>query len=228
MSLELVSFKLCPFVQRSVIALEYKGVPYDITFIDLENPPEWFADVSPFEKVPVLRVHSDDGAGAGTEANIFESAVISEYINDTHGGDLMPADPTQKALNRAWTEAASACLGDLFQLAGAEDEAAFKRHRAALIDKLEMVEEVLQGPYFNGDQPALIDFAFAPVFMRIDLLAANQTFIEGDELPKVKAWSETLAAMPAVQNSVVPEFSQMYRGMVNKRSPLVAGLLGLA
>ncbi len=223
MSLELVSFKLCPFVQRSVIALEYKSIPYALTFIDLENPPEWFADVSPFEKVPVLRVDANVDGGH----NIFESTVISEYINDTNGGELMPEDALGKAMNRAWTEAASACLGDLFMLAGAEDEAAFKRHRAALIDKLEMLEETMVGPYFNGAQPALIDFAFAPVFMRIDLLAENQAFINADELPKVKAWSDTLAALPAVQNSVVPEFAQMYRGMLNKRSPLVAGLLGL-
>ncbi|MGB0713712.1 MAG: glutathione S-transferase N-terminal domain-containing protein, partial [Gammaproteobacteria bacterium] len=67
MSLELVSFKLCPFVQRAVITLKHHGIDYDITYINLDEPPEWFHEVSPMEKVPVLRV---DG-----EHNMFESAV---------------------------------------------------------------------------------------------------------------------------------------------------------
>ena len=39
---ELISFKICPFVQRSVIVLQEKGVDYDITYINLKEPPEWF------------------------------------------------------------------------------------------------------------------------------------------------------------------------------------------
>ncbi|MDX5334434.1 MAG: glutathione S-transferase N-terminal domain-containing protein, partial [Gammaproteobacteria bacterium] len=42
MTMQLVSFKLCPFVQRSVITLIEKGVDYDITYIDLAEPPDWF------------------------------------------------------------------------------------------------------------------------------------------------------------------------------------------
>jgi glutathione S-transferase len=31
----LISFNLCPYVQRSVITLIEKGVPYDIEYVDL-------------------------------------------------------------------------------------------------------------------------------------------------------------------------------------------------
>ena len=41
---ELVSFDLCPYVRRSVITLQEKGVPYDIAYIDLAAKPEGFAD----------------------------------------------------------------------------------------------------------------------------------------------------------------------------------------
>ncbi|MDE0411786.1 MAG: glutathione S-transferase N-terminal domain-containing protein, partial [Gammaproteobacteria bacterium] len=53
MNLELVSFNVCPFVQRSVITLNYKNCDYKITFIDLNDPPEWFLEISPLGKVPV-------------------------------------------------------------------------------------------------------------------------------------------------------------------------------
>ncbi|MEE9481097.1 MAG: glutathione S-transferase N-terminal domain-containing protein, partial [Kiloniellales bacterium] len=53
---QLISFKLCPFVQRSVITLLHKGIDFETTFIELSDPPPWFAALSPLGKVPVLRV----------------------------------------------------------------------------------------------------------------------------------------------------------------------------
>lgn len=69
--LELVSFKVCPFVQRSVIALNAKGIAYTLTHINPHEPPDWFKAISPLGKVPVLLV---DGTP------LFESAVILEYL----------------------------------------------------------------------------------------------------------------------------------------------------
>ena len=37
MNLELVSFNVCPFIQRSVITLNHKDCGYEITFIDLKK-----------------------------------------------------------------------------------------------------------------------------------------------------------------------------------------------
>ena len=56
MKLKLVSFKICPFVQRSAITLLEKGIDYEIVYIDIKNPPDWFLAISPFGKVPVLKV----------------------------------------------------------------------------------------------------------------------------------------------------------------------------
>ena len=221
MKLELISFKLCPFVQRAVIVLKHHGIPYDITYIDLMNPPAWFVEVSPLEKVPVLRV---DGA-----VNLFESAVIAEFIDDIAPNSLLPAEPLLRARNRSWTELGSACLGDQYQMTGAEDEAAYKRARAALIDKLELLETEIVGPYFNGSEPALIDFSTAPLFMRLAILGSGgNALIDPETLPKVAAWSAALLALDTVQASVVAEFATLYRGMICKRSPLCAAEHGLA
>lgn len=54
--LTLISFPTCPFVQRAVIALNEKGVDFDVIYIDLANKPEWFLEISPLGKVPVLKV----------------------------------------------------------------------------------------------------------------------------------------------------------------------------
>jgi glutathione S-transferase len=45
--LKLISHKLCPYVQRAVIALTEKGVSFERIDIDLANKPDWFLAISP-------------------------------------------------------------------------------------------------------------------------------------------------------------------------------------
>ena len=94
--LELVSSKLCPFVQRAVIVLNHKNANYKITYVDLENPPDWFNKISPLKKVPLLKIGESDV--------LFESAVICEYIDDVTPSNIRPENALQLAYNRAWIE----------------------------------------------------------------------------------------------------------------------------
>jgi glutathione S-transferase len=94
-TLKLISHKLCPYVQRAVIALKEKGVPFERIDIDLDNKPDWFLKISPLGKVPVLQV--------GDKA-VFESAVILEYLEETLPNPLHPKNPLTRAEHRAWIE----------------------------------------------------------------------------------------------------------------------------
>src|SRR3569832_1509155 len=124
-SLKLISHKLCPYVQRAVIALKEKGVPFERVDIDLANKPDWFLNLSPLGKVPVLVV----------------SNVICEYIEETQGGGkLHPTDALERAEHRAWMEFGSAILGDLWGLETTTDAAAFESKRQALMVKFARVE----------------------------------------------------------------------------------------
>ena len=84
--LKLISHKLCPYVQRAVIALTEKGVAFERIDIDLANKPDWFLAFSPLGKTPVLQVG---------DVAIFESAVILEYLEETQPTPLHPADPLE-------------------------------------------------------------------------------------------------------------------------------------
>ncbi|TAL19256.1 MAG: glutathione S-transferase family protein, partial [Aquabacterium sp.] len=92
--LELVSHKLCPYVQRAAIVLAEKGAPFKRTDIVLADKPQWFGQISPLGKVPLLRVQPPGSA----EAIVFESAVILEYLEDT----LLPALHPKDALERVF------------------------------------------------------------------------------------------------------------------------------
>jgi len=208
MSLHLISFKTCPFVQRAVITLKHKNIDFDITYIDLAEPPDWFIELSPLQKVPVLKV--DDEV-------LFESAVINEYLDEITGGDLQPRDPLARAKNRAWVEFASNMLGNLYMMKMSKDEERYLHYRKQLEDQLQRVEKRLgDGPWFNGDEFSLADTAFAPLF-RQDSVAQNQlSVIDAATTPKVAAWAERLLALPEVRDSVVDEFEDLYIASLQK------------
>ena len=108
-ALKLISHKLCPYVQRAVIALTEKGVPFERIDIDLASKPDWFLKISPLGKVPLLLVETEDG-----EAALFESNVICEYIEETQAGaKLHPRDALERAQHRAWMEFGSTILSDM-------------------------------------------------------------------------------------------------------------------
>ena len=146
-ALKLISHKLCPYVQRAVIALTEKGVPFERIDIDLANKPDWFVKISPLGKVPVLLVETADG-----EVALFESNVICEYIEDTQGGaKLHPQDPLQRAQHRAWMEFGSTILSELWGLETTGDPAVFETKRKAVAAKFAQVEKTLgAGPYLCG------------------------------------------------------------------------------
>jgi glutathione S-transferase len=202
---ELISFKLCPFVQRSVIVLQEKGVDYDIRYIDIRNPPDWFKTLSPMGKVPLLRVG---------ETVLFESAVIMEYLDEVNPPSLHPADPLQKAQNRAWIEFGSSLLMCQFNMVTASDQAACEAAEGDLRGKLQLLARQIQGPYFNGDTFCLVDAAYAPLLMRLALLEEWSALglFEGNEV--LQKWSTALLARPSVQRSVVSELPELYRNMI--------------
>jgi glutathione S-transferase len=208
MKLHLISFRTCPFVQRAVITLKHKNIDYDITYIDLAEPPDWFLEMSPLKKVPVLNV--DDEV-------LFESAVINEFLDEITGSELQPADPLERAKNRAWIEIASNMLGNLYMMKMSTNEENYIRYRDQLVDLLHRVEQRLgDGPWFNGKTFSLADTAFAPLF-RQDCVADNQlSVIDRDSMPKVSAWAERLLALPEVRDSVVDEFEELYLQSMQK------------
>ncbi len=200
--LELVSFKICPFVQRSIIALNQKGVDFTLTHINPQETPDWFKAISPLGKVPVLVV---DGTP------VFESAVILEYLDEVYPPSLHPADPLEKARHRAWIEFCSELLGRQHRMLTAKDEAGFNEAREALQQGLQRLDTVLatETPYFTGEPFHLVDSVYAPLFMRLALLKQSYA-LELVLSTRMQAWSDALLALDAVKTSVVEEFPMVF------------------
>src|SRR6185295_17004198 len=159
--LKLISHKLCPYVQRAVIALAEKGVAFERIDVDLANKPDWFLKISPLGKTPVLLVG---------DTAIFESAVILEYLEETQPSPLHPADPLRRAEHRGWIEVSSAILNDIWALYVAPDRASLGLKASSLAARFQRLEErLVSGPYFDGLRFSLVDAAFGPVFRYFDV-----------------------------------------------------------
>lgn len=208
MSLHLISYKTCPFVQRAVITLKHKKIDFDITYIDLADPPDWFLELSPLAKVPVLKV--DDEV-------LFESAIINEYLDEITGAELQPKEPLARAKNRAWIEFASNMLGNLYMMKMSKDAEHYEKYRNRLVNQLERVEKRLgDGPWFNGAEFSLADTAFAPFFTQDSVADGKLSVIDPETMPRVNAWAERLLALPEVRESVVDEFEDLYINAMEK------------
>jgi glutathione S-transferase len=207
--LKLISHKLCPYVQRAVIALSEKGVPFERMDIDLANKPDWFLEISPLGKTPVLVI--------GDHA-IFESGVILEYLEETQANPLHPADALRRAEHRSWIEFGSAVLNDIAGFYSAPDEAAFKAKAAQLEARFAWLEgRAVAAPWFDGASFSLVDAVFGPVFRYFDVFDAIGDFGILTGKPKLARWRETLAARASVRSAVGSDYPALLRDFIERR-----------
>ena len=166
----LVSFKTCPWVQRSAIALREKNSPFEFRHIESDNRPDWFLAISPHKKVPVLTI--DD------KVTLFESNAINEYLDEMVSPQLHPADPIERAINRAWTDYVPTFASNVTGCAYAKTEADYDAAIAKIPDTFDRIEKALEkqgsGPFFNGARYSLVNFRLCAVSAALCLPRSHQ------------------------------------------------------
>jgi glutathione S-transferase len=214
----LVSFKTCPWVQRSAILLREKGTPFEFRHIEPDNRPDWFLAISPHKKVPVLRIED--------KVSLFESSAINEYLDETIAPRLHPEDPVQRAINRAWTDYVPTFSEHVTGVAYADDEAAAKKAYDKIPVAFERLEKALEkqgpGPLFNGAKYSLVDAAYAPFLQRYYYLDRIRPIGRIENYPRLKAWAETLLKRPSTHSFPEAEFEAMYRANVRRRNKWIS------
>jgi glutathione S-transferase len=220
-ALRLVSFDLCPYVERSRIVLLEKGLAHDVAFIDLRNKPDWFLRISPMGKVPVLLV--DDRP-------IFESTVINELIEELYPAPrLMPTAPLDRADARAWIVFANDTLMPLGMKAQMALSPASIGPLGVILEPLQAAlakveAELLRrgGPFFLGREFSLVDAAYAPFLRR--LRAAEEwhrsPLLAGT--PRLSAYVDTLLARPSIAQADPGDVGPRTRRLLAQRATAAA------
>lgn len=217
--LQLVSHKLCPYVQRAVISLTEKDVSFERIDIDLADKPDWFLALSPLGKTPVLVV---DGRP------IFESAVILEYLEETQPNPLHPSDPLERAQHRSWIEFGSAILSDIASFYSANDVIIFTVKKESLTRKFARLENQLgEGPFFSGKRLSLVDAVFGPVFRYFDCFDQIDDLGVLEDKPKAAAWRETLTWRPSIRAAVSDDYPTMLWKFLERRQSYLTSLMSV-
>jgi len=198
-----------------------KNVEFEVTYLERGNKPDWFLEISPHGKVPVLKV--DDEV-------LFESNAIAEYLDEVVEPRLHPEDPVDRARHRAWTDFTPDFSRALGKFNYAKTEEAQADALEALPKTLAKLEEALSkrdndGPYFSGAELCLVDAAYAPFLQRFGIVENLVRSGVLDGFPKLKAWSAALMENECVVNSVAAEFGAVFADNLKRREALAAGLL---
>jgi glutathione S-transferase len=203
--IRIVSFKICPFVQRVTALLEAKGIDYQVEYISLKDKPQWFLDISPNGQVPVLVTEG------GTA--IFESEAIVEYIEETHGPLQPGLSPEQKALNRAWGYLAAKNYLVQCSAQRSPSRAALKERSAKLRTAFDKMEKQLgTGRFFGGSTIGWVDIAWLVLLHRAAVIEKHSDFDFIGNRPKLKAWQQALLRTGLAEKSVAPDFEEAFTG----------------
>ena len=183
---------------RTRMVLHEKGIDFEVHEVDLSNKSEEFLSVSPYGKVPVLRVN-------GT--SLYESNIVNEYLDEVYDSPkLMPENPEQRALVRSWMAFAddyffpSVYRVRMAPQRGCSEEQ-IQEANEKLDNALSRLEHQLENRMYLVGGFTLADIAHAGNFHRLRELAES-----GDlplhKYPNVVPWMERVEALQSYKTSV--------------------------
>lgn len=215
-TIQIYSIPGCPFAHRTRLVLLEKGIDFTLTEIDLQNKPDWFMQISPYGKVPVVK-HGDNV--------IYESTIINEYLDEVFPEPpLLPRDPGMKAIARIWidyanTRFAPAC----YQLFFSKNIQEQQQRRQQLQESLLHIEQEGLGKlsnnnlYWLGDTLSLVDLSFYPLFEQLPVLEHYHNFTLPPEAIRLQNWWNVMGDRPSVQRTKKPVsfYVEQYAKLLN-------------
>lgn len=196
-NMELFSARVCPFAQRSRLALMEKNLPFTLIDIDLRNKPDWYLQLNPAGTVPSLRQG---------EFLLRESLIINEYVDECSADPpLLPAGVQQRAEARLWIAYFDSSFVPLFyRLLKAQEEAKQRSLAAEMCQVLTVLDGELkrrkeQGYYWFGWRVGLVDIALYPWFERWPVLEHYRGLQIPKQLCSLLGWIDMMQQRDAVR-----------------------------
>ncbi len=188
------SYRRCPFAIRVRMALEEKGLPFQVIEEDLGNRSAELLRLHPEGAVPLL-LH--EGVA------IHESSIITEYIDERFPEHpLMPSAAMGRAQVRLWTYACNEFFkhdvdGFKYEWKDLAEEA-----REALLARLrgflsKMDEALARAPFLLGSELTLADIHVFPFYRQ--LTRARPDFASFFQYPRVDDWLARITGRPSFE-----------------------------
>ncbi len=192
-----------PFVRKVAAVCIEKGVDYTIEAVNVFDPPEWFLEISPMKRIPVLRDRSV--AEEGIAGTIADSSAICAAVEKKHPAPALYPDAPM-ALGEAlfieeYADTSLAMAGGLgifrplFFAVSKGEAPDLDKARDTWANQLPPIFDVLEArlggrAFFAGDALSIADITVACVLMQVSLVAETP-------LDKWPALAAHFAAMQA-------------------------------
>lgn len=194
-----------PYARKILVALDHKGVDYEIDPIVPFYGTDEFTRVSPLRRIPVLI----DG-----DLVFNDSTVIAEYVDERWPAPpLMPRSPEDRAKARWMEEFADSRLGDLiiwrlfyqrtvvpWVWKREPDEALVARTvEQDLPEALDWIEARAPAEGFLFDHVCTADISYACFFRNASLVGYE---IDAARWPRTAGWIARVNAVPAFEGTM--------------------------
>ncbi|KAK0593153.1 hypothetical protein LWI29_031966 [Acer saccharum] len=137
----------CPFCHRVQLTLEEKKIPYKLHLVNLSNKPQWFLDISPEGKVPVVKF--DDKW-------VPDSDVIVGILEEKFPEPSLITPPE-------FASVGSKIFPTFFKFVKSKDSN--DGSEQALLEELKALNEHLEkngGPFIAGEKITAVDLSLVP------------------------------------------------------------------
>ncbi|MBA0871347.1 hypothetical protein Goshw_024471 [Gossypium schwendimanii] len=143
----------CPFCQRVLLTLEEKKVPYKLNLVNLSDKPQWFLEISPEGKVPVVKF--DDKW-------VADSDVIVGIIEDKFPEPSLKTPPE-------FAHVGSKIFGTFITFLKSKD--ANNGSEQDLVNELKALDEHLKGhgPFIAGEKITAVDLGLGPKLYHLEI-----------------------------------------------------------
>ncbi|KZV17609.1 Dehydroascorbate reductase 1 isoform 1 [Dorcoceras hygrometricum] len=170
----------CPFTQRVLLTLEEKNLPYDVKLVNLTNKPDWFLEISPEGKVPVLKID---------EQWIPDSDVITKALEEKFPEPPL-ATPVEKA--SVGSKIFSSFIGFL------KSKDPNDGTEQTLLSELTAFNDFIEknGPFVNGKEVSAADLSLGPKLYHLEIaLAHYKNWSVPDSLTYLKSYMKTIFSL---------------------------------
>lgn len=202
-----------PYAWRVQLALEHKGLPYELKVLSFSagdtRKPEFLA-LNPRHQVPVLV----DGT-----FSLYESNAIVEYIDEGYpgrGAPLFPGDPKTRAIVRRlilevdhhYSVESDKLLDQAWRKKPEERDAnVIAEARKAVVGELDTFASAMRADYLAGPLSAA-DFAFYPMVAFLRRAQIKLPDLDADAMlpPAIAAWKARIEALPYFDKTIPPHW----------------------
>lgn len=202
---------LSPFVRKVQAVLHHARAPYDFENVNVLSMPDWFLEISPARRVPVLRDKTI--ATEGVAGTIPDSSAISLFLDKRFSLGLYGNEDFETG-RIAWLEeyadtVFAATIGmKLFRpitfplYAGEQSDISTAKRTwdEKLPPMFDYLETALDGRiYFVGKHVSIADYAIATQMLQIDIVAGLP---DPTKWPSLVKHAETMKTNPVFSDNL--------------------------